>query len=736
MAINKNNNSRKSIDKRVKDLLALMTIEEKLGQLHQSFSNHKFPIDPALNIDASNGKIGAFIWAKANPKERNKIQRIAVEESRLGIPIIFGMDIIHGNRTIFPIAPAMASSFEPELFEKAQTVAAKETRAEGIEWTFAPMCDLARDARWGRVAETCGEDPYLSALCNVAQVKGFQGDDPTAKDRVAACLKHYVGYSVPRGGRDYSDTEITEWTLLNSHLPPFKACVENGVLTIMSGFHATDGIPTVANHHTLTEILRDEWDFKGFVVSDWNAVKEQISWGYAANEAEAARFAICAGNDMEMLTNCYSDTLETQIEDGTVQLEVIDEAVRRVLNIKFQLGLFENPYVDEDAYEATILQPESLKLAREAVVKSTVLLKNENVLPLAKNIKTIALIGPFADDKAEMIGCWPGRAKSEDAITLKEGLEARYGSNITLNVVKGCPASTKPRMICLQDGSTIIDKDAVKEEEELNIDEAIKVAKNADVIIMAIGENRGLTGEGGSRGALILSGKQQELFNAVADSVDKPIISVVFSGRSLSINEVFEESAAVLFAWQPGIEAGNGLADLISGDKAPSARLSMSVPYDVGQVPLYYNHYTTGRPTGGIYRDGMPTSARYWFGYGLSYTDFKYSDFKIIPAREGKPSEAIATITNIGKRDGIETVQLYIHQLACSQGARPMQELRGFKRLALTTGESKKVRFPITNQVLSYTDRNGKTRIDKGNFNIWIAPHSRCNEPIIYKHNI
>lgn len=728
------NKVNQSIDKRVDDLLNRMTIDEKLGQLNQLFSDHEFPIADELSEQVREGNVSSFIWAKADPVERNRIQRIAVEETRLGIPLIFGMDIIHGNRTIFPIAPGMACSFEPELFEKAQAVAAKETRAEGIEWIFAPICDLARDARWGRVAETCGEDPYLSGLCNVAQVKGFQGDDPSSKNNVAACLKHYVGYSSPRGGRDYSDTEITELTLRNSHLPAFKACVENDALTIMSGFNVIGGIPAVANLHTLTEILRDEWDFKGFVVSDWNAVKEQISWGFAKDDAEAAKLAICAGNDMDMLATCYIRTLAKQVEVGEVSIEVVDEAVRRVLKVKFQVGIFERPYVDEDAYQTTILQPRSLELAREAVVKSSVLLKNKNVLPLSKETKSIVLIGPFADDKVEMIGVWPGRGKAEDVVTLKEGLETRYGSEIEINVVKGCDVSSEPRMICLQDGSTIIDKDATQNEGEFNIDEAIAAAKNADVVIMAIGENLFLTGEGGSRSALTLSGKQQELFDAVVDAVDTPIISVVFSGRSLSIPEVFEKSSAVLFAWQPGIQAGHGLADLLSGDQAPSGRLCMSVPYDVGQMPLYYNHYVTGRASGGVYRDGMPTAARYWFGYGLTYTKFEYSDFKITQAENGKSAEVVVSITNTGQREGVETVQLYLRQLACNQGARPMQELRGFKRLELKPGATAEVRFSITDEVLSYTDCNGKQCVDKNDFQIWVVPHARCGEPLIYTH--
>lgn len=722
-----------AIEARINDLLAKMTIEEKLGQLNQLFSEYSFTSVAQYDDQARNGKISSFIWGKALPKERNRIQRIAMEESRLGIPIIFAWDIIHGNRTIFPIAPAMACSFEPELLEKAQAVAAMETRAEGVEWIFAPMCDLARDHRWGRIAESCGEDPYLSALCNAAQVKGFQGDNPSSDDKVAACLKHYVGYSVPRGGRDYSDTEITEWTLRNSHLPPFKAGVDAGVLSIMSGFNAIGGIPAVANRHALTEILREEWGFEGFVVSDWNAVREQISWGYAKDEAQAAKFAITAGNDMDMLTSCYLTTLAQQLEDGSISINVIDTAVKRVLGVKFKVGLFEKPYADEAAYEKVILKPESRALAREAVTKSVVMIKNEGALPVANCVKKIALIGPFVNDKSEMVGSWAGRAVASDMVTLQEGIQTRFGTQAEITVVKGCNVNNQPQIVCLPDGSTVLDKDA-DEDVELNIPGAIEATRNADVVIMALGEPKGLTGEGGSRATLGLTGHQQELFDAVADTTDKSIISVMFSGRTLATPEVFKKSSAVLLAWQLGLESGNGLADIISGDVSPSGRLCMSIPYSVGQVPLYYNHYVTGRRSGGVYRDAVPTAANYWFGYGLTYTSFEYSDCQIIPAENNQPAIAKAIITNTGDQAGTETVQLYIRQMACSHAARPMQELRGFKRLQLKPGDKAEVQFPLTDDVLSYTSREGQECVDEGEFQIWIAPHARCGEAMMYNH--
>jgi beta-glucosidase len=469
------------------------------------------------------------------------------------------------------------------------------------------------------------------------------------------------------------------------------------------------------------------------VVSDWNAVKETISWGYAKDDADAARVSICAGNDMDMLSTAYYRTIAKQVKDGTIPIEVVDEAVRRVLRVKFMVGLFERPYADESAYESAILRPEHIEFARECVAKSTVLLKNDGVLPVSKTVRKIALIGPFGDDQSEMLGCWQGFGEAKDAVTLAKGLRDKFGSKISLTVVKGCSVQTQPRMKTLQDGSTVVDESAGKDDDAVNLSEAVRAAKAAELVIMAVGEPRGITGEGGSRATLTITGRQQELLDAVA-AAGKPVVTVVFSGRPLSIPAVFEKSSAVLFAWQPGIEAGNGLADLLSGDVAPSARLSISVPYEVGQVPLYYNHYVTGRRTGGVYRDGVPTAARFWFGYGLTYTRFEYGGFKIVPAKNGKSAEAVATIRNSGRRKGVETVQLYIRQLACNEGARPMQELRGFKRIALKPGESAEVRFPLTKEVLGYVDRTGGARVDKGDYHVWITPNARCGEPMTFTH--
>ncbi len=719
--------------KRVENLLTQMTQEEKIGQLNQLVLGGRRQDDAQLFPLMRRGEVSSYIWTTTAPALRNQFQRIAVQESRLGIPIIFGMDMIHGTSTLFPIALGLSCSFDPELLERAQTVAARESRAEGVDWVFAPMCDLARDPRWGRVAETCGEDPYLSALCDAAQVRGFQGANPAAPDRVAACLKHYVGYSAVTGGRDYNDSEITEWTLRNAHLPSFRAGIQSGALTVMSSFNTIGGIPAVANRHALTEILRDEWGFTGFVVSDWESVKEMIKWGYAEDKADAARLALNAGNDMDMKAEAYSPNLAAEVKAGRVTQATVDEAVRRVLRVKFQVGLFERPYVDEAGYKPAQKRPEDLALARECVTKSTVLLKNTGVLPLSKEVRRVALIGPVGEDHREILGCWTGRCSWSEP-TLASALKAALPEEALLTVVKGCSMNTVPTTKTLQDGRIVPDESAPPKDADLRIEDAVRAAKDADVVVMAVGEPKGWTGENASRAFLTLSGNQQALFDAVA-AAGKPVVTIVFSGRPLALPAVWEKSAAVLYAWQPGSEAGNGLADLLVGNVAPSARLSMSVPRDVAQVPAYYNRYHTGRPGSGQYRDAAFRDAKFWFGYGLTYTTFEYSPVRLTPPAAGRPAEAVVTITNTGTREGVETAQLYIRQMVCHAGARPEQELRGFKRLALKPGEKADVVFPLTGDVLGFTTRDGKWQVDEGEYQVWIVPQAQSGTPFSYIHD-
>jgi beta-glucosidase len=729
--------SAQPVSARVEDLLQQMTLREKLGQLTQDFSGRKLA-DRNPEVDhldsIRKGEIGAYIWAQYDAPMRNRLQRIAVEESRLGIPIMFGMDIIHGARTTFPSSIGLSCSFEPELFERMQTIAAREAAAEGIDWIFTPMCDLARDPRWGRVVETCGEDPYLSALCCAAQVRGLQGEDPSARDRVAACLKHFIGYSAAIGGRDYNETEVTAWTLRNGHLPAFKAGVEAGALTVMSSFNAIGGIPAVANRRALTGVLREEWGFDGFVVSDWNAVEESINWGYASDRADAARMAINAGNDMDMMTACYLDTLENELKEGRVSMEVLDQAVSRVLRVKYQIGLFDRPYVEEGNWSPLEIPQDARELAKECAVKSTVLLKNEDLLPLSEQVKTVALLGPFGDDGVEMLGCWSERGRPKDVVTLADALQDAWDGDVELKVCQGCGGNTKPRTKTLQDGTTILDEDALQDDRTLDLETAIEYAKQSDVVIMAVGEVKGWTGEDASRVELSLSGQQQQLFDAVAET-GTPIITLLFSGRPLAVSAVYERSSAVLCAWQPGVEAGTALSEILTGKSAPEGRLTMSVPYAVGQVPIYYNRPKTGRPNSRSYRDLETPDPRYHFGFGLTYTDFEYGAVTLEQSDTGV-MEACAEITNAGDRPGTETVQLYIRQLSCHSGGRSEQELRGFLKISLNPGEKQTVKFLLSDAVLGFTTLDGQWQVDAGDYHIWIAPHAHSGKPASYTHNV
>ena len=715
---------------RVRDLVSRMTLAEKAAQLSQmqvvTTSAKKegwTDAQYAPRKEAVRKGLGSLIFFDADVKGRNEWQKIAVEETRLGIPMVFGMDIIHGDQLVFPISLGLACAFEPELFEQMQTVAAREAASAGIDWAFAPMCDLSRDPRWGRVSETCGEDPYLAALCCAAQVRGFQGADPSAPDRLAACLKHYVGYSAVTGGRDYNDSEITRWTLWNMHLPSFSAAVKAGAFTVMSSFNSVDGVPAVANRYTLTDVLRGRLNFNGFVVSDWNAVAELLKWGFAADEADAAQLALNAGNDMDMLSECYRNGFAKDLANGTLDQATIDEAVRRVLDAKMRLGLFDRPYSDESlqAKVQADIDANARGLARECAEKMMVLIKNEGVLPLdAAAKKRIALIGPVVDDRTELNGCWSYRGR-EQKTTVAEALKAAF-PQAAFTVVKGCSVNTEPPTKIGQDGIVVTDRDAKAEDKDLDLAAAVAAAKASDLVVMALDEARQWTGENASRASLGLTGRQQELFDAVA-AVGKPVVAVVFSGRPLVLPEVWDKAAAVLYAWQPGSEGPNALANLLAGKASPRGRLSISVPHDVSQVPAFYNKPITGRPDWdcGQYRDTKERGARYPFGYGLTYTTFKYGK----PALDGK-GKVICTVTNTGKREGTEVVQLYIHQQVCHAGWRPVCELRGFERVTLKPGESRTVSFDVTDPaVLGYKDREGNPRRDAGDYRLWIAPNSR-----------
>jgi beta-glucosidase len=736
---------------RVETLLARLTLDEKLGQLTQGVIHTPEHVEAAL-ADVRAGRYGSFILSA--PPEiatelRNQAQNAAVGQSRLGIPLLFGADTIHGYRTTFPIPLGLAAAWDTDLVERIQTVAARETRAVGVEWIFAPMCDLARDPRWGRVAETFGEDPYLGARLVAASVRGFQGNNPAATDRAAATLKHFVGYSATTGGRDYNTTDITPFTLRNAHLPAFEAGIQAGALGVMSAFNAIDGIPAVANGALLNGVLRDEWKFTGLIVSDWNSVAESIEWGYAATRAEAARRALLAGNDMDMMSGCYRDTLAAQVANGSVPLAVVDEAVRRVLRLKLRVGLFETPLADPAAPARTFLQPAAVTLAREAAARSLVLLKNDGVLPLtvapathgaeatqAARVRRIALVGPLADDATEMLGTWPGHGRSEDVVTLAAGLRERLGTTATLTVNRGCDLlPSGPRTRALPDGSVVVDEAAnhtAAVANETDFAQALAAAREADVIIAAVGEPRGWSGENASRAELTLTGRQPELLRALA-ATGKPLVVVVLSGRPLALTETAEKANALVQAWHPGLQAGPALAAVLCGDLAPVGRLPMSFPRATGQVPVYYNYATTGRPDMVDYRD-LTRDPLYRFGYGLTYTTFSFGSVEIVaPATAGQPARALATVKNTGSRTGEAVAQLYVRDVACSEGARPAQELRGWQRLTLAPGESRTVEFPLTDEALGFVNRAGQHRVEAGEYRVWIAPQAGTGEAAVYQ---
>jgi beta-glucosidase len=729
--------SNRPIQKRVNDLLKRMTLDEKIGQLWQI--NYDETPDKTFADKVKRGEVSSFLDGSAlieSPVMRNKLQHIAVEESRLGVPLILGHDVIHGFRTTFPIPLAQACAWEPELFERTQTIAAREAAAAGIDWAFAPMVDLARDPRWGRIAEGFGEDPWLGALDAAAGVRGFQGITPGGiidSNHIVACLKHYVGYGAAEGGRDYNTTEISEFTLRNFYLPQFKAGVDAGALTVMSAFNCLSGFPASANHHTLTEILRGEWHFLGYVISDWDAVGELIPHGVAADEAQAARLALTAGVDMEMVSSNYPDTLAQQVEAGTISVAVVDEAVRRVLTVKFEKGLFDHPYTDESRCQTAFLQPDAIALAREAAAKSCVLLKDENgALPISKETKKIALIGPVADDAGELLGPWSSRGHAEDVVSLDDGIRSKLPADVQLTVARGCSIIEPGADYELRHSA---DPEKIKNHPTgaNEIADAVALAKDADVVVMGLGEPRDWSGEDGSRSALGLPGRQQELFDAVAVT-GKPIIVVLFNGHPLAVPEIQEKAAAILEAWFPGVQGGNGVADVLFGDVDPAGRLTATFPNSVGQVPIYYNHLNTGRPGFGEYKgnyaDG-PTLPLYPFGFGLAYTTFEFGEIRLDkPAvKSGGTITAHVQIKNTGSRPGTEVAQLYIRAVAASAGPRPVRELKGFQKILLQSGESRDATFTLSGKELGYYDSKGNWLVEPGKYQLWISKDSASGEP-------
>jgi beta-glucosidase len=714
------------IELRVNALLQQMTIEEKAGQLTQ------MPGKTPQTIEmVKQGKVGSLLGV-LGVQDTTEVQRAAVENSRLKIPLILGYDVIHGYRTIFPVPLASAGSFDPKLIEQAEHVAAKEASASGLKWTFAPMVDIARDPRWGRVVESSGEDPYLGSVIAAARVRGFQGKSMADPDSIVACAKHYVAYGATEGGRDYNTVDISERLLREVYLPPFHAAVDAGVGTLMSAFNALNGIPATANHHTLTEILRGEWKFDGFVVSDYDAVHELIPHGIAADDSQAALQALTAGVDMDMADPDYARYIPDLVKSRRLPLDVVDEAVRRVLRVKFKAGLFDHPYADPNREHTDILTQENREVARKMAFESMVLLQNKHdLLPLNPK-QTVAVIGPLADDKASQLGSWAGNGQAKDAITPLRALRQKLGNDHVL-YAKGVDippyeqgfaagaAAPAPSSATGVGGAEASNKPA-------SIDDAVSAARQADVAILFIGELAGMTGEASSRSSLDLPGDQLKLIDAIL-ATGKPVVMVLESGRPLNITWALDRVPSIIQAWYLGVEAGNAIAHTLLGDASPSGRLPLSWPRSVGQIPNYYNHKNTGRPsspdrwhTG--YLD-LSSTPLYPFGFGLTYTTFKYSNLKIesgAVAPDGS-LQVSAEIENTGKREATEVVQLYVHDRVAPT-SRPVRELKGFERVTLAPGEHKLVGFAVKAHDLGSYDPEMHWIVPTGTYDVWVAPDS------------
>jgi beta-glucosidase len=685
------------IEKRIDDLLQRMTLEEKILQTNQWTYGQNAN---ANNIEASKKamrpEIGSLIYRSISPVYRNEIMKKAMEESRLGIPILMGFDVIHGYRTVYPIPLAQACSWNRDLVMQACAVAAKESRLSGVDWTFSPMIDVARDPRWGRVAEGYGEDPYTNAEFCVASVKGYQGKNLADQTSIAACLKHYIGYSLSEGGRDYRYSDVSAQTLWETFMPPYEAGVKAGAATLMSGFNDISGVPASANHYTLTKILKERWKHDGFVVSDWGSVENLIAQGYAKDDKDAALKSFMAGVEMDMVDNIYVENLAQLVEEKKIPMSSIDEAVRRILRLKFRLGLFDQPYVVELPEKDRYYQPESMAVAAQLAEESMVLLKNENqVLPLSKNIKKIALIGPMVHDSINMMGSWEGQGISESVETLMEGFEKEFKGKAALGYARGCE---------------------FQGENESGFDEAVQLAEQSDVIVACIGEMKKWSGENATRSSIALPAIQERLIAALKKT-GKPIVLVISNGRPIELGRLEPLADAILEIWQPGIAGGSAVAGILSGRLNPSGKLAITFPLVTGQIPTYYNMRHPARSKEGGYQD-IPTEPKYWFGHGLSYTTFTYGKVKLSSTTIRKNVKIIAEveISNSGSMDGKETALWYISDPVATI-TRPMKELKYFEKKALKPGEKSTFKFEIDPmRDLSYPDSDGIRQLESGDF--------------------
>lgn len=706
------------LERRVNELLSRMTLEEKLGQMSQS-TDMRTPISDQIKAQIRSGRWGSFLNA-GSPADRAEAQRIAMKESRLGIPLLFGRDVIHGYRTIFPIPLGESASWDPALITEAARIAAGEASKEGIRWTFAPMIDIARDPRWGRIAESLGEDPYLASVLGTAMVRGFQGDALNNPGSVAACAKHYVGYGAVEAGREYNSTWIPEILLRQVYLPPFHAAVDAGVATIMTGFNALNGVPASGNRFTVHKILRDEWKFGGMVVSDYTSIVEMIQHGYAADPADAARKALRAGVAMEMVSTTYFDHLKSSLASGQIDMKAIDDAVRNILRLKFQLGLFDHtpPPPAEAAPTGA-----ALECARKLATESTVLLKNDGrVLPLslANSAGKVAVIGPLADSPVDQMGTWVMDGRSSDVVTPLAALKRILGNSRVVYA---------PGLRNSRDNS------------HQGFADALEAARSARVVLLFLGEEQILSGEAHSRAFLNLPGAQAELVDELA-ALHKPMVGIIMAGRPLTFHNAATKMNAILYAWHPGTMGGPAIVDLLFGNAVPSGKLSVTFPRTVGQVPIYYARLNTGRPPSagelGIPMGNpvKPTgytskyidvdyTPEYPFGFGLSYTTFEYGNLLLSSQTlsSGGRLTVSADVTNTGAREADEIVQLYIRDLVASV-CQPVRELKGFRRIHLKPGQKQTVQFTLSPSDLMFYNEDLHLVNEPGKFQVWIAPDS------------
>ncbi len=709
----------RSIEQRVDSVLKLMTLEEKIGQMNQY--NDDWNATGPVTLDSTKkeqlrkGQLGSLLNCVGT--RRTRVWQEVAMQSRLKIPLLFGQDVIHGYKTTFPIPLAEACSWDLDAIELSARIAATEASAAGIHWTFAPMVDIARDPRWGRVMEGAGEDPYLGSKIAYARVKGFQGNSLGKTNAVMACAKHFAAYGAAVGGRDYNSVDMSDRILWEVYLPPFKAAVDAGAATFMNSFNDLNGVPATGNKYLQRDILKGKWNFKGFVVSDWGSIGEMINHGNVKNEYEAAFSAIAAGSDMDMESRCYKNNLAQLVKDKKVPLTLIDDAVRRILRKKFELGLFDDPFRFSNAEreQAALNDPSHVAAARKVAAKSIVLLKNENgLLPLSKSTKSIAFIGPLVKQKKQNKGFWDVEVPGVDSnfiVSQWEGLQGKIGNTSTLLYAKGCD---------------------IEGDDRSGFAEAVNVAKQADVVILSIGERRDMSGEAKSRSNINIPGVQEQLLKELL-ATGKPVVVLINAGRPLVFDFTADHAPAILYTWWLGSEAGNAIADVLFGDYNPSAKLPISFPMSVGQVPIYYSHFNTGRPAmndddknyRSAYND-LSIYPRYEFGYGLSYTSFQYSDLKLSKKKmkPGEQIEASVTISNTGKYDGEEVVQLYIRDKVGSV-VRPVQELKDFVKIRLKAGESRTARFIIDKEKLSFYNQQLQWATEPGDFDLMIGASSR-----------